>query len=279
MSVNDVDVALAERPVKVTITREAKPKKGIFKQMFDVLIPLLPFLVTGATFVLTYISQERQQKQQIEAAMDTEWRKALEHIEGESSSSIAAGAYQMESFFGTKRDVQARAIAASLLPRVSNPINFDSLFFDLLPGTTQANLHYIVTIDSVLSDRLKELYSRAISSPKKMLPGDQSLGHFIQEPEAFFDEFKDVDQLAATKSTAWALDSVSSGLNDLWTGSSGLPHLTPEKQILDDCIFLNSSFPGVDFRTSWSMKNVEFLGDCTVDRSLLQNNVKVNCKR
>lgn len=256
------------------------PDKSYFKRAMDVLVPLLPVGITAATFLISYHFQVVQQTSQAASAEDTEWRKALEPIGKKDSGAAALGAFEMESFF-TKNGhhfAQARAIDASLLPRIDDKFTFDVLFFDLIPETTQDSLNQIVTIDSLITTQLRELYSAAIGNHQnEHLPKDMSFRNFIEHPAAFFDESTQSTDLNDVLTKTWELDSVTDGLRALWLGDYADHHLTPDKQSLGDTVFLNGDFTGVDFRHTASMGDVQFYGDCKVDSSKLPVNVKPDC--
>jgi hypothetical protein len=273
-------------PAEAPAIRNSEPKKTT-----DAMVTLLPVILTAATFLLSFSFQIHQQAQQNKfqreqveaqdsAAVDSEFRKALEQVIAKDGSSAAVGAYEMESFLDSKHGSQARAIAASLLPKIDDKFAFDVLFFDLLAGVTQQNQNQIVTINGLLTSQLKDLYWKALHKPRRtQLPKDSSFRAFVQRPELFFPDTSDSDQLNQALTKAWELESVSNGLSDIWTGQLGNPHPTPAGQELDDLVFIGNNFQGVDFQQAASMSDVDFYGDCNVQGAKFPAQVKPECTK
>jgi hypothetical protein len=245
------------------------------------LMTALPFIVTGATFLMSFLFQVYQQRYQSREAVDTEWRKALEHVASKNPTDAALGAYQMESFLTTPHGDQARIIVATLLPRVEDHGAFDAILFDFFPGVTQANQDQLIGIDSALSHQLNDLYSQAIKSGTrdKDLPLDPSFGHFLLEPEKFFDDNVEAESLRDTLEMTWELDSVSKALSQVWTGNDH-PRLSAVDQDLSGVILFNNDFRAIDFPTKADdAVDLVFYGKCKVDAKKVPPSAKVECVR
>src|ERR1700749_4674513 len=72
-------------------------------------VTLLPLTLTAVTFLATFLFQihqsnqqesfqQLQQQTQQDATLDTEWRKALEHLTAQDGPTASVGAYEMVSF-------------------------------------------------------------------------------------------------------------------------------------------------------------------------------------
>jgi hypothetical protein len=246
------------------------------------LITLLPVIITGATFLLSFSAQLYQQRVRTQEARDAEWRSALKQVSTKQSETAVQGAYEMVSFLDdAKYGAQAAAIAAALLPSIRDHIAFDLVFFNLIERENRGNQNEFIAIDSSLTQQLLDAYGQAkenLGDLKTPPTGGDSFSNFLLHPEQFFREDTDSDKLAFVLDKAWELDSVSDGLSQLWSGQLKGKRPTLDHQGLNDLVFLNNDFSSVDFRGAGRMNNVQFLGDCKVNRAMLPPaGTTVNC--
>lgn len=252
---------------------EAKPKS------LPGFVTLLPFMLTGATFILTFCFQIYQERIRTDAQSETEWRKALEEVGATDPSGSTKAAFEIESYLDSPdHGGQARAIAASLLPNVNNKFEFDELFTQLLKGTTQQNQNQLINIDALISAQLRDDYVSALRNPPQGgLPTDHKFGTFLEHPDRFYDGTNGSAQIDDVLTKAWELDSVTEGLKEIWTNGTKSGKVTPAKEDLDDCVFFNYDFSAIDFRAAESMANVQFDGTCAVVSGNLPKDVINGC--
>lgn len=247
----------------------------------NALITLLPVLITGVTFLLSFGASLWQWHERSQAQKDSEWRTALKQVSSKDNEIATQGAYEMQSFLddGT-RGPAATAIAAALLPHIKDHIAFDLIFFDLLDRTNQADQGRFIAIDSELTRQLYDAYWKAKKhlGSLKTPPADDSFGSFLIHPDLFFDEDTQSDDLAFVLDKAWELDSVSNGLSRLWAGQLKHARANPDGQGLDDLIFFNNDFSRVDFSQAGHMTKVQFVGNCKVNSAMLPRaGITIDC--
>ena len=103
--------AAAEAGLAATEAPESKPVESTTKKANSrrnarrrkVLVELLPVIITGATFILSFTAQLWQRHSERKATIDSEWRKALQQVSSKDSETAIQGAYQMESFVNDDR--------------------------------------------------------------------------------------------------------------------------------------------------------------------------------
>jgi hypothetical protein len=269
------------------LRRIDRPKK-------DEYLKILPFIITCATFLLTFgfqlwqweadkANKDRQwtadqdaKKTDQDAQRDSEWRKALAHVSAKDSPGAIAAAYEMESFLNDpKYGGQARGITASLLPRVEDYFAFDEIFFTLLKKINQDNQNEIVSIDSMIAKDLRSLYEERFGQNRIGEHSQVSFGQFLDSPEQYFDASKESDKRRLAFSKAWELESVSHGLSELWRGQYS-SKVTPTGQLLVDLTFYKNDFGGINFKGAY-LRGVKFVGDCNVDKFNLPDGARDEC--
>lgn len=260
----------------VNASRRRKARKE------KLLITVLPVIITGATFVLSFSAQLWQQHVQSRETRDSEWRKALQQVSSKDTETAIQGAYEMESFLDDSRyGSQARAIAADLLPSITDHRSFDLIFANLLEKANQQNQSEFIAVDVALTDQLEDEYYKAIQSFNdlsnvKAVPADKSFPGFLMHPDRFYSEDAESDKLAYVLSKTWELDTVSHGLARLWSRHSNA--LSPDGQFLSDMVFFNNDFSNVDFRHTREMDDIQFIGGCRVDQAMLPSDIKPGCQ-
>jgi hypothetical protein len=141
------------------------------------------------TLVVQQGANSRRDKEASIQKEASDWREALSKV-SVSKTDSPIGAFEMESFLDDDKYAdKARSIAASLLPSVADPQEFDAGFFVLLKGTNADNQNEIIGIARSLTDTQETLKNKALNASKgKAHTKDQSFDNFIMHPQEFFDE-------------------------------------------------------------------------------------------
>jgi hypothetical protein len=252
-------------------------------------VTFIPFVLTAATFLATFVFQiyqnrqqnsfqESQQRAQEDATANSEWRKALEDLTAKDGPSASVGAYEMVSFLGAaKYGDQALAIVPSLLTKIDNPLTFDVILFDINPHINQDNQSQLITIDTILARDLSDLYRTVTHTDTSAK--NRSFGAFLQAPDQFIDGSVHADLLNQAWTQTWELDSVSSALSNDWKGVNWpAGHPTPQDQDLSGgVVFLNNDWSGIDFSGA-ELEGIAFFGKCKIDqKTKLPRSATVNC--
>lgn len=239
--------------------------KSSTAQTLNALTPLLTVLITAIGLVLTSCLQLVQKHTDTLQKVDTDWRAAVEKISLDEDTA-ANGVFEMQSFFDdSKYGEQAKTIAAAVLPSVSNTSEFDAAFFELLGYSNQRNQEQIISIARNVSNQIRESCNDfAISARKDSGFCDRSIGDFVINPQRYFSEEKQSDQIKKVLTETWKLDSVDGGQSALWQNQ----RFKPAAADLSGLIFYNTNLEGIDL-TATSMDGVVFTGNCKVDMASL----------
>jgi len=165
----------------------------------------------------------------------------------------------MQSFFGTKKyGKQARSVACTLLPDVSNREGFDLVFFDVVNhGTDDSNQAEIVGVARRLLKSQQDLYlTKAVPALRdnaaEFDAAESMLGATNMED---FDQQEAKDSFERAGVGVWELDSASYALQKIWSRQNTA--LTPPKE-LDHLALFDSDFRGLDFSDASLYKGVLF---------------------
>lgn len=234
-------------------------------QTLNSLTPLLTVLITAIGLVFTFCYQLVQNRTAALQKVDTDWRAAVEKISLDEDSA-ATGAFEMQSFFkDPKYGEQAKTIAAVVIPSVANKSEFDVSFSELLKNADQQNQGQIISIARNVSDQIRETCDGFAASEKKDSGFcDRSLANFVINPQSYFSEATQSDQIKKVLTETWKLDTVDGGLSSLWR----VRGFKPGNADLSGIIFYNNDLQGVDLRQA-TLDGVLFVGTCKVDGSLL----------
>ena len=240
------------------------------------LAPLITAFVTAVALLVSTATNAWLSEAGMVERNNTAWRNALEKVSMEDKQAVV-GTLEMQTFFGDKEyGKQARAIAAVLLPRVSDPSAFDTALYQMRNGSRSLNeLHY-ATMARTITSSLHNLYVLAKGSrTADQLPPDSSFENFVQHPEAFVQGTAEADWLERAQGETWKLDSVSNILSDSWKQSN--THAIASSMDLSGIIFSGHDFSGIDFRAV-DMEGSSFVGSCKVDPQALPSKVLVLCE-
>jgi hypothetical protein len=280
---------MADTPISFPAQAPTGPTKHNADQN-NPLVTLLPFALTAVTFLATFLFQihqnnqqesfqQLQQQTQQDATLDSEWRKALEHLTAQDGPSASVGAYEMVSFLQAgKYSDQALAIIPSLLTKIDNPLTFDVVLFDINSHINQDSQSQLVAIDTILVKDLGDLCKRVPHCNPSIKDG--SFAAFLQTPDEFIKNPKQTGLLDQAWTQIWELDSVSSALSNNWRGVHRVkPYPTPQGQDLSaGVVLLNNDWRGIDFSQAADLDGVAIFGKCKIDQTTkLSSSMTVRC--
>ena len=227
-------------------TKEAslEYKFGRTKYWASTLTPLFAVLLTGAALLAQTWQYQSSAKLQVDVSEESQWRDAIKNVSMKDTGTTLISAFAMRTFFDSPHySVQARTVAATLLPHVDNPDGFDNVLFDMLYDNSKSNQSHIVAVAKTLFNSQLDLYRVSVlaNQPVKLefgtlreILGDDDPPIFIQQ---------DIASRKQAVAAAWMLDSVSDGLHDLWVSKSG----TPQGMDLGGVVLEFGQFDGLDF--------------------------------
>ena len=131
-------------------------------------------------------------------------------------------AFAMRTFFDSPHySLQARTVAATLLPHVDNPDGFDNVFFDILDDNSKSNQKHIVAVAKTIFNSQLALYNVNVLANQPVKLEFATLKEILGEddPPTFIQQ--DPASRKQSVASAWMLDSVSDGLHDLWVSKNG----------------------------------------------------------
>jgi len=191
--------------------------------------------------VSTIKLQTDAQNLQIEANEESQWRDAVKTLSNPGTP--LASAFEMSSFFYSKHhSMQARNIAATLLPTLDNADAFDTVLFDMLDYDDASNGRHIVAISRTVFRSQLDLYRINVGMKQQLGLDFPTLNKILgdDEPPEFIQQ--DATSRKRASTAAWMLDSVSGALLDLWVTKKA----TPGKD-LGEVVLENGKFDGLDF--------------------------------
>jgi Tfp pilus assembly protein PilV len=265
MAQSDTSPLVSAQRVDIDHVNVAAPTKSSTAQTLNALTPLLTVLITAIGLVFTFCFQLVQNRTEALQKVDTDWRTAVASI-SVNENAAATGAFEMQSFFkSAKYKDQAKTISAIVIPSIPDKSEFDAAFFELVRNADERNQGEIISIAKDVSDQIRDICN-GYAVEKKKDDGfcDQTIGDFVINPQNYFSEDTESDQIKKVLTESWKLDSANSGLSTLWQDRQYKPG-TAE---LSGIIFYNSNLHGVDL-TQTSLDGAVFIGTCTVDPSLL----------
>lgn len=226
------------------------------------LAPMFAAIITGLTFGLTYLGQQRQANIASQQGEEQAWREALQKIDTSNRASAQAGALAMQSFFGSQYLKEARQVAALLAPGLHNPAAFDMLFDAMTKTTSQTTQGDLTDIARALSSRLRASYNSMPEASRKESTFAQFLvwpGRMNPTNDAALSE-----KLQYSESDTWELETVSHNLSNLWNRTA--KPLDPASLDLRGIIFLDNNFRGIKGLANAEMDSTTgFYGQCLVD--------------
>ena len=198
----------------------------------------------------TTISEQRKQFERLAALQrdaneDTQWRDALKSVSFHDPASSQIAVLAMQGFFGSPQySSQARAIAALLLPNVSNVYAFDEVLSRMGPPHTDgSNYRDLTGIAQMLGLDQRARFHIAGAASKKNTPFlMESLSAMKANPKEF-----DRDRDQQTRVAAWELDTASRTLRSVWTDKDPQKRLSPSQWQLSGAVLENANFDGLDF--------------------------------
>jgi len=185
--------------------------------------------------------QTDTQKLQIDANEDSQWRDTVKTLNSPGTTLVSA--FEMGSFFYSKHhSMQARNIAATLLPTLDNPDAFDTVLFDMLDYDDASNGRHIIAISRTVFNSQLDLYGINVGMKQPLRLDFPTLKKILgdDEPPNFISQ--DVASRKRASVAPWMLDSVSAALLDLWLTKKA----TPGKD-LGGIVLENGNFNGLDF--------------------------------
>ena len=207
-------------------------------------------IIGVVTLAFVTISEQRKQSERLavlqrEANEDAQWREALKSVSFRDPATSQMGVLAMQGFFGSPQySSQARAIAALLLPNVSNVYAFDEVLSTMgPPHTDRGNYHDLTGIAQMLGlDQRAKFHISGAASRKNTPFLMESRGAMKANPKDF-----DRDKDQQTRVAAWELDTVSRTLRSVWTDKDPQKRLSPSGWQLSGAVLENASFDGLDF--------------------------------
>ena len=210
------------------------------------------WLVIAGAVALAFVtvSEQREQSERLAALQrdaneDAQWREALKSVSFRDPASSEMSALAMQGFFGSSQySSQARAIAALLLPNVSNVYAFDEVLSRMgPPHTDRSNYQDLTGIARMLGlDERARLHISGAASKKNTPFLVESVPALRANPR---DSDRDKDQ--QTRVAAWELDVASRTLRTLWAEKDPQKRLSPRGSDLSGAVLENGSFDGLDF--------------------------------
>jgi hypothetical protein len=242
------------------------------------LAPMFAAIITGLTFGLAYIGQQRQSNLASEQGEEKAWREALQKVDTTNPASEQAGAFAMESFFGSQYSTQAQQVAAVLAPDLHNRAAFDFLFGELAKSTTQSTQGGLIDVARAISTRLRDTYNFTPETDR----GEASFAQFLDWPGVINPTNDKLisEKLQPSESDVWELETISDNLSRLWKRADH--PLDPSTLDLRNVIFLGSDFRGIKSLAAAEMDSTTgFYGQCMVDDIVKargkRDNVVVEC--
>jgi len=265
MAQADTSPLVSAHKVDIDHVNVAATGKSNTAQTLNALTPLLTVLITAIGLVFTFCFQLLQNRTEALQKVDTDWRTAVGNI-SVNGNGAATGAFEMQSFFkDAKYGDQAKTIAAVVIPSVPDKSEFDAAFFELLSDTNAQNQGQIISIAKSISDQIKDMCNDyAVEKKKDDGFCDRTIGDFVINPQNYFSEETQSDQIKQVLTETWKLDSADGGLSTLWQERK----FKPGTAELSGIIFYNNNLQGVDL-TQTSLDGAVFIGTCTVDPTLL----------
>jgi Pentapeptide repeats (8 copies) len=207
--------------------------------------PLLAVFLTGAALVVQSWQFKASAALQTQANEESQWRDAIKNVSFKDPGATMVSAFGMHSFFDSPRySIQARIVAATLLPHVDNSDGFDNIYFDLTDTADESNQAHIIAISKTLFNSQMDLYRVNVLTNRPTLLEFQTLKEMLgdDDPPGFIQG--DATSRRQAIANAWMLDSASDGLNDIWSvKKSAAPRATD----LGGVILENGDFGGLDF--------------------------------
>ena len=196
------------------------------------------------------ISEQRKQSERLaflqrEANEDAQWREALKSVSFRDAASSQMGVLAMQAFFASPAySSQARAIAALLLPNISNAYAFDEVLSAMgPPHTDRSNYHDLTGIAQMLGfDQRARFHISGPASRKNTPFLMESVSAMKANPKDF-----DRDKDQQTRVAAWELDTVSRTLRSVWTDKDPQKRLLPSGWRLSGAVLENGDCDGLDF--------------------------------
>lgn len=252
---------------------DAKNGSRFWTTKVSSLAPMFAAIITGLTFGLTYLGQQRQANIASQQGEEKAWREALQKIDTSNPASAQAGALAMQSFFISQYSKEARQVAALLAPSLHNPAAFDILFDAMTKTTLQETQGDLIDVARALSGRLRTSYSSMPEAGRKEATFAQFLvwpGRMNPTNDAYLSE-----KLQYSESDTWELETISHNLSSLWNRTA--QPLDPSSLDLRGIIFLDNNFRSIKgLATARMDSSTGFYGQCLVDDIVDGRNKKDN---
>jgi uncharacterized protein YjbI with pentapeptide repeats len=206
--------------------------------------PILAVFLTGAALVVQSRQFSDSAKRQIDANEESQWRDAIKNVSFKDPGATLVSAFGMHSFFDSPRySTQARTIAATLLPHVDNPDGFDNVFFDLLDTANTSNQGHVVAIAKTLFNSQLDLFRFNVLVNRPTPVDFQALREMLGDDDP--PDFVQTDSTSRRQAaaSAWMLDSISDGLNNMWINKNAMP----KGADLGGIVFERGQFNELDF--------------------------------
>jgi len=212
------------------------------------LTPSFAVLLAALTLAFQTYQFSHTAKQQAEASLDLQWRESLKGASFRDPGEALASGLAMQSFFESdKYRKQARAVACTLLPKISNRDGFDLVLFDMVDhGTDESNEGQIVGVARMLLTSQRELYrTKAVKAFRDEASFDAVNSMLDTKNPGDFEQPAS-DSFEQARVGAWELDSASRALEKMWNPNElGLP--TPKDKDLAYLALESHDFHGLDF--------------------------------
>ncbi len=208
---------------------------------------LLPTIATAIAISFQAWQFSSSSKQQTSANEDSQWRGAIGSVSLESSNKALVGAFVMDGFFDSSHhSMQARNVAAALLPQLDNTDAFDKVLFDMIdyPDTPQS--HILGIARAIFVSEL-DLYKVNVSKKHPLKLDFKTVKQILSEYDQ--PDFIQRDDAKRKRAFAagWELASVSDALQELWTRQTPNKRVTPREQNLEQVVLAFDDFQGLDF--------------------------------
>jgi hypothetical protein len=216
--------------------------------------PVLALIVTVVTIGFQYrqfqktLAQQTKQSEdtakiQRQAGDDEQWRAAIQSV---SLKEPVLGAIVMQGFFDSKQyGAPARTIAGALLASVPNVNVFDEVFITMRDNTTNNNSGDLLAVAQSLGFTQRAMsHIQGAASKQNTALLQTEVDDISTDPKVLA---RDSEQ--QTRVVAWELDSVSAGLQDIWTRS--INRVPASNQLLSGAVLENYPFDGIDFTKTY----------------------------
>ena len=203
---------------------DTKSRAGRFLGWADRNTAVIAVLITAITLMSQVIQFAFSSGNQSRTAEDQQWRDAVKSVSLTDTGAALTGILNLETFYGSVRySGQARVMAASSMPYVTDKAAFDAVFQDLKSLSKMDGGEQVVSVARGVTEREEQVFDAAQKSPDGCGgESESSLSCFREYPSweknvepAVVVREKDKWKAAWRKEALlrdWEIDSVSSAI-------------------------------------------------------------------